>query len=68
MKVPVRTLCHFENKPAQKGFAAGTAFALVPDGWPRAFRYGASRPERLSRSRIAMKHKNSHLLVGYWSR
>src|SRR5439155_23775573 len=33
-----------------------------------AFRYAASRPERLSRSRIAMKHKNSHLLVGYWSR
>jgi len=68
MESPVRSLCRFGNKPVVTALAAGTAFALVPDGRPRAFRYGASRPQRLSRSRVAMKHKNSHLLVGYWSR
>jgi hypothetical protein len=43
------------------------AFALSPGKGREPFRYGASRPESM-RTAWVMKHKNSHLLVGYWSR
>src|SRR5476649_2456383 len=46
---------------------AGMAFALFPGKWPLTFRYGASGSAG-TRINGAMKHKNSHLLVGYWSR
>src|SRR5579863_9144536 len=46
-------------------FPTGMAFAVFQALGRGAFRNGASRQQGFG---LVMKHKNSHLLVGYWSR